>query len=132
VDFLAADQDRHLGSLRRLVYDVVKFNSFEKLERLEDGKQKAERARLAVQSLKRLVEDHDEEVRKKEETEKLRKQEAERLNRSKAVLSFYPAWRRRSVDTQASVHRSSRQTRRTRESHVRHFRDFRFGSKGIL
>ena len=95
VDFLAADQDRHLGSLRRLVYDVVKFNSFEKLERLEDGKQKAERARLAVQSLKRLVEDHDEEVRKKEETEKLRKQEAERLNRSKAVLSRLEETKRR-------------------------------------
>ena len=95
VDFLAADQDKHLGSVRRLVYDVVKFNSFEKLERLEDGKQKAERARLAVQSLKRLVEDHDEEVRKKEETEKLRKQEAERLNRSKAVLSRLEETKRR-------------------------------------
>ena len=53
------------------------------------------RARLAVQSLKRLVEDHDEEVRKKEETEKLRKQEAERLNRSKAVLSRLEETKRR-------------------------------------
>lgn len=56
------------------------------MQQLEDGAQKAERAREAVVALKRLVEEHDTAARDKEETERKRKEASERLNRSKAVL----------------------------------------------
>jgi hypothetical protein len=95
VDYLASNQEQHLGHLRRLINDVVEFESFGHLERLEDGRQKAERARSAVSALKRLVEDHDQVVRAKEEAERLRKQEADRLNRSKAVLGKLEETKRR-------------------------------------
>ena len=86
VDHLAAHQDKYLGHLRRLIYDVCEFKSFQHLERLEDGAQKAARAREAVETLKRHVEQHDAATKAREEIEKKRREEAERLNRSKAVL----------------------------------------------
>ena len=86
VDHLAADQDKYLGHLRRLIYDVCEFKSFQHLERLEDGAQKAARAREAVAALKQHVEKHDAATKEREDIEKKRREEAERLNRSKAVL----------------------------------------------
>lgn len=86
VDHLATDQDRYLGHLRRLIYDVCEFKNFGHLQQLEDGAQKAERAREAVAALKLLVEEHDTAAKEKEEIERKRKEASERLNRSKAVL----------------------------------------------
>src|SRR5207244_12227005 len=86
VDHLASDQEKFLGHLRRLIRDVCDFNNFRHLEQLQDGAQKAARAKEAVAALKALVEEHDMTAKDREESIRLRKEAAERLNRSKAVL----------------------------------------------
>ena len=70
---------------RILIYDVCQISNFSHLERLEDGKTKAQRAKDAVEELKKIVEQHDTIVKEKDETEKKRIEAAEKLNRSKAV-----------------------------------------------
>ena len=59
VDALCADQDKHLGDLRRLCQEITKMTSFRHLEQLEDGKSKAKKARDAVADLRKLVETHE-------------------------------------------------------------------------
>lgn len=86
VDHLASNQEKYLGHLRRLIRDVCDFNNFRHLEQLEDGAQKAARAKEAVAALKALVEEHDTTAKDREESIRLRREAAERLNRSKAVL----------------------------------------------
>jgi Restriction endonuclease len=108
VDHLAADQERYLGHLRRLIHDVCEFKTFNHLEQLEDGLQKAERAREAVVALKRLVEEHDATAREKEDIEKKRKEASERLNRSKAVLLKLEDVKRRYTALVLSTDASSR------------------------
>jgi len=85
VDYLASDQDKYLGHIRRLIYDVCQISNFSHLERLEDGRTKASRAKAAVEELKGIVDKHDSVVKEKDDTEKRRKEAAEKLNRSKAV-----------------------------------------------
>jgi hypothetical protein len=87
VDALAADQDKYIGDLRRLCHEVVKMKTFRHLEELEDGKKKAAKARTAVEELTKLVETHDEVDKENEDIEKRRREHAERLKNSAAVLS---------------------------------------------
>lgn len=86
VDHLAAHQEKYLGHLRRLIYDVCEFKSFQHLEQLEDGVQKANRAKESVARLRELVENHDKATKERDEADRKRREEADRLNRSKAVL----------------------------------------------
>jgi hypothetical protein len=86
VDTLAGDQDKYLGDLRRLCHEVVKMKNFRHLEELEDGKKKAERAKRAVEELAQLVETHDDVSKEEELIEKRRREYAERLKNSTAVL----------------------------------------------
>lgn len=86
VDHLSSDQDKYLGHLRKLMYDVCEMKSFAHLERLDDGKIKASRAKLAVSELKEMIEQHDSVVREKDETEKKRREAAKKLSESKAVV----------------------------------------------
>lgn len=86
VDFLAADQDKYLGHLRKLIYDVCQMKSFSHLECLDDGKTKAMRARQAVKELNDMVEQHDKVVKEQDDIETKRKEAAQKLNESKAVL----------------------------------------------
>ena len=85
VDKLCADQEKYLGDLRRLFHQVCEFRNFHHLEQLEDGKTKAKRAQLAVDDLRQIVETHDKVTNEQEAIEKRRKQEAERLNKNRAV-----------------------------------------------
>src|ERR1700722_10288715 len=59
VDYLARNQDKHLGDLTRLCHEVCEVSSFQHLERLEGGAEKAGRARSAVSQLKQLLEPHE-------------------------------------------------------------------------
>ena len=86
VDFLASDQERHLGHLRKLMYDVCQMKSFAHLERLDDGKIKANRARQAVNDLSKMIEQHDAVVKEKDDAEKKRREAAKKLSESKAVI----------------------------------------------
>lgn len=108
IDYLAEDQDKHLGHLQRLISDVTQFRNFDHLERLEDGDQKAERARSAVAALKRLAEDHEQAKREKEKAAAQRKSEAERLGKSKALLSRLEDSKRRYISLGTSANHHSR------------------------
>lgn len=60
IDYLCRNQDKYLGDLTRLCYEVCNISTFEHLKQLEGGEQKAERAKAAVEQLKQLVEPHQE------------------------------------------------------------------------
>lgn len=86
VDWLAADQERNLGDLRRLFHEVVQMTNFRHLEELEDGESKTDKARRAVQALKAVVDTHDESTREEQAIEKRRREHTEQLRGSAAVL----------------------------------------------
>jgi hypothetical protein len=84
VDMLAADQDRHLDDLLELMGNVVEFDNFGHLERLDDGQAKAKEARAAVAAL-RVHYDRDSELRGEREAAESRRlaaQEAIAANRA--------------------------------------------------
>ncbi|WP_136082925.1 hypothetical protein [Pontiella desulfatans] len=85
VDLLCQDQEKYLGDIRRLFHEVAKMTSFRHLEQLEDGKAKAEKARVAVAELQRIVEVHDEATDEARKIKERRAKEAERLRHSTAV-----------------------------------------------
>lgn len=58
VDSLCADQEKYLGDLTKLCFEVSSIRSFKHLEQLEGGSQKASHAREAVEQLRQLVEPH--------------------------------------------------------------------------
>jgi hypothetical protein len=73
VDYLAQDQETYLGDLRRLIDEVCKVNNFRHLERLDDGREKARKAKEAVDALKAMVKTHDDKVKTDREIEDRRK-----------------------------------------------------------
>ena len=108
VDHLASDQERYFGHLRRLISDVIQFRDFPHLERLDDGEQKAERARVAVEILRKLVEDHEQTKRERETAEAQRRREAERMSKSKALLSRLEDSKCRFISLVTSVNHQAR------------------------
>lgn len=64
IDELMKSQERNLGDIRRILYEVTQMTSFRHLEQIEDGKRKAERAKASVYDLKRIIEDHDAQFKK--------------------------------------------------------------------
>lgn len=58
VDYLCRNQEKHIGDLTKLCYEVCSITSYKHLEQLEGGEQKAERAKIAVGHLRKLVEPH--------------------------------------------------------------------------
>ncbi len=58
VTYLGKNQDRFLEDLIRLMVEVSRINDFTHLERLEDGKAKAQYARIAVEALRKVTANH--------------------------------------------------------------------------
>lgn len=85
IDSLAADQERHIGDIRRLFHEVCQMKSFSHLEHLEDGQQKVARAKKAVRELCVIVEKHDRYIQETKNTEERREQEYKRSQEKKAV-----------------------------------------------
>lgn len=85
IDALTRDQDKHLGSLTKLCYEVTSITSFSHLEQLDGGEQKARRAREAVEHLRQLVEPHKDKVKEEEQAELRRKDREEKLRTNGAV-----------------------------------------------
>jgi len=85
VDVLVRDQDKHLGVLTKLCFEVVNLRNFTHLEQLDGGAQKARKAKEAVEQLRQLVEPRQEKVKDEEEAERHRKERAEKLQRNSAV-----------------------------------------------
>lgn len=85
VDYLCRSQDKHLGDLTRLCYEVCDISTFKHLEQLDGGAQKAERARKAVDQLKQLIEPHQELQREQDAIAERQRRHAEKLRASRAV-----------------------------------------------
>lgn len=77
--------DANLSALTRLCHDVTEMRSFPHLEQVEGGKQKAAKAREAVEQLRQLVETHTEAKREAEELLERQRQFQERIRQSAAV-----------------------------------------------
>lgn len=85
VDSLTSDQEKYLGDLTKLCYEVTIIKSFYHLEQLEGGAQKAHRAKEAVKQLRQLVKPHQDRKKEDEEFERRRKEREEKLKRNSAV-----------------------------------------------
>lgn len=86
IDILCHDQEKYLGDLRRLLNEVCQMNNFNHLEKLDDGKKKAQKAEEAVKNLRNLVDNHDKKIKDEEEFTKRKQENLEKLNTNKAVL----------------------------------------------
>lgn len=85
VDALTRDQEKHLGVLTKLCYEVVSIRNFSHLEQLDGGVQKAQNAKRFVEQLRQLVEPHQDRLKDDETAERHRKECAEKLQRNSAV-----------------------------------------------
>lgn len=85
IDLLLKDQEKHAGVLTKLCYEVTSISSFSHLEHVEDGKQKAAKAKEAVDHLKQLVEPHKEKINEDAALEVRQKERATKLESSTAV-----------------------------------------------
>jgi len=85
VEYLARNQEAHLGDLTRLCNEVCEIDNFQHLLQLEGGAQKAERARTAVEQLKTLVRPHQEARKEADDLADRQKRAAEKLRANAAV-----------------------------------------------
>ena len=85
IDDLCANQDGNLAGLTRLCQHVTEMRSFRHLERLDGGKEKAAKARQAVEQLRQLVETHTESEREEEAIRKRQEGYQEQILQSAAV-----------------------------------------------
>src|SRR2546423_14700957 len=60
VDYLFSHPDAHIGDLTKICFEICKLTDFSHLKKLEDGNQKAEKARNAANQLRQLVQPHQE------------------------------------------------------------------------
>jgi|GraSoi013_1_20cm_3_1032427.scaffolds.fasta_scaffold01766_3 hypothetical protein len=77
--------DENIGDLTRLCHEVCGITSFEHLEQLDGGVEKAQRARAAVVQLKKLVEPHEQAVKEQDDLASRQKRAAEKLRANAAV-----------------------------------------------
>lgn len=108
VDFLYANPEKHLGDLTKICYELCKLTDFSHLKRLDDGAQKAEKARSAINQLKQLVEPHQD--IKKEQDDIKRRQElaAKKLRENSAVRQKLEAIKARYMALVSSDNAQSR------------------------
>ncbi len=85
VDYLTRHQDEYQGDLLRLISEVSAVRDFSHLERLEDGKNKAQVARMAVEALRKHTAGHRKLLDEQEEAEARRRKAYEELMRKTAV-----------------------------------------------
>jgi len=85
VDTLCADQDSYLGDLTRLCNEVINIESFEHLEHLEGGDKKVERAKAAVEQLRKFVEPHQEVINEEEAIAERQRRTLAKLKSNRAV-----------------------------------------------
>lgn len=85
VDYLSRDQATYMGDLIRLMSEVIRVTDFSHLERLEDGRSKAQQAKEAVAALKKLYQVHEEITVEQKKIEEKRKAAYEERLRNQAV-----------------------------------------------
>ena len=84
VSYLARNQDEYLDEILNLIKAVCAFNDFSHLRRLEDGEQKANRAKNAVRALKKLSQAHLELFEEKKKADERRKAYSDQIEKVKA------------------------------------------------
>lgn len=94
IDELCANQQSNLSALTRLCFDVTEMLEFPHLEQLDGGRQKAAKARDAVEQLRQIVESHTEAKREEEDFRERQKQFQERIRQSAAVREKLDALKR--------------------------------------
>lgn len=85
VDYLVRGEDKHIGDLTKLCYELCSITTFTHLKQLEGGDQKAQRAKDAIAQLKTLVEPHQNVQKERDEFKERQKQAQEKLKASAAV-----------------------------------------------
>jgi hypothetical protein len=108
VDHMARDQRRYQPDLLHLMTEVARIEDFSHLERLEDGRDKAEYAREAVLALRNWVQPHEELLEKQKAIEAQRKSAYESSLRSRAIRDRLDALKQRYVEMIGSTNRAKR------------------------
>jgi len=85
VDYLVRDQEKHLGDLTRLCNEVCGITSYEHLLQLDEGSQKADRARVAVAQLRAMLTPHQEVKKEADDLAERQRRAAEKLRTNTAV-----------------------------------------------
>ncbi|MEW7857411.1 hypothetical protein AB2M95_15995 [Pseudomonas chlororaphis] len=85
VDYLVSNSKTHLGDLTKICYEICKIADFSHLNPLDDGPQKVEKARNAVNQLKQLVEPHQD-LKKEQDNIKHRQELAARKLRENVAV----------------------------------------------
>lgn len=85
VDYLVANPASHLGDLTKICYELCKLTDFSHLKPLDDGPQKVDKARNAVNQLKQLVEPHQDIKREQDDIKLRQERAAEKLRANAAV-----------------------------------------------
>ena len=85
VDYLVSNPATHLGDLTKICYEICKLTDFSHLKPLDDGPQKVEKARNAVNQLKQLVEPHQD-IKKEQDDIKHRQELAAKKLRENAAV----------------------------------------------
>ena len=91
VDYMAKRGGQYQGELLQLMSEVSLVDDFSHLERLEDGRQKAAKARAAVGALRKLAHGHDSLVDEQKKKEERRRVAHEQLLRKTAVRNSLDA-----------------------------------------
>jgi hypothetical protein len=95
VDFLVANPDAHLGDLTKICFELCKISDFSHLKPLDDGPQKVEKARGAINQLRQLVEPHQDAKKEQDAISKRQEQAAKKLRENAAVRQKLEAIRNR-------------------------------------
>lgn len=85
VNYLARNQDTYQNDLLRLMSEVIKIEDFSHLSRLEDGAEKAKKAKESVNALRTLVKEHFDLLEKQRISEEKRKVAYEKMLRNQGV-----------------------------------------------
>lgn len=85
IDYLYANPDKHLGDMKKVCYEVCKITDYSHLKQLEDGAQKAAKAKAAVDQLRHLVEPHQDVKKEQEDIKKRQELAAKKINANVAV-----------------------------------------------
>jgi hypothetical protein len=108
VTLLAGDQDRYLPTLLQLMEEISAFSDFSHLTRLEDGKEKADRARSAVSALKKQYDAHAGVVADQAAVEQRRKEAQRRAERRNALSEHLESLRQSYIELVAMTDAQAR------------------------
>lgn len=85
IDHFAADQDTYMGDLLRVMSETIKITDYSHLKRLDDGENKAQKAKESVSALIKLYRAHDEIIQEQKEIEARRQAAFELRIKNKGV-----------------------------------------------